>query len=91
VRIRFKRTVTTIESHEVLIARTSSFGLCPHCPGNALMLSPYEAAQRSKVSQRTIYRQIETGLVHFAETEDGELFVCLATLLQTLEIPVQLN
>jgi excisionase family DNA binding protein len=45
------------------------------------MLAPQEAARRAGVSQRTVYRWVEDGRIHFAETTDGGLFVCLAPLL----------
>lgn len=44
------------------------------------MLAPEEAAALCGVSPRTIYRWVEAGRVHFAETPDGRLSVCLASL-----------
>jgi excisionase family DNA binding protein len=43
------------------------------------MLMPHEAAINAGVSQRTIYRWIEDGRIHFVETTDGSLFVCLTS------------
>ena len=42
------------------------------------MLTALEAAQQTGVSERIIYRWLEDGLIHFVETRDGSLFVCLA-------------
>ena len=84
--------MTTIESHEV-VTFTSIYRIaCPHC-GNALqMLTPAEAASQRNVSQLVVYRWIEAGLIHFAETDDGGLFVCLASLTNALiEIPTEME
>jgi excisionase family DNA binding protein len=78
-----RRTVTTIETHEVLIIRRrapemSAF-LCAACLDGVRMLTPAEAASRAGVTQRTVYCWIEDGRIHFAETTEG-IFVCLAPL-----------
>ena len=82
---RRTRTVTTIETHEIWVIRRpppeTPDILCVVCASKAGMLTPQEAALRAGVSQRTIYRWIEDGRIHFAETMDGGLFVCLAPLL----------
>lgn len=44
------------------------------------MLSPDEAAALTGVGARTIYRWVEAGLVHFAETAEGSLLICLNSL-----------
>ena len=79
-----RRIVTTIETHEVLVLRRAALVTlpqpCASCVEAGVMLTPQEAARRAGVSQRTIYRWVEDGLVHFAETTDGSLFVCLAPL-----------
>jgi hypothetical protein len=41
------------------------------------MLTPQQAAEQAGVSQRTVFRWIDEGTVHFAETAE-EMFVCLA-------------
>ena len=76
---RRKRSVTTIETHEVLTIRRRGNVIVPSCPvcvDIAAMLTPQEAAHRAGVSQRTVYRWLEEGRIHFAESGDGELFVC---------------
>ena len=78
-----RRTVTTIETHEVLIVRRMPRAkalLCLACPDESGMLTPHEAARLAGVSQITVYRWVEVGRVHFEETGDGGLFVCLAPL-----------
>lgn len=44
------------------------------------MITPADAARQTKVGQRAVYRWIEAGLVHFSETEQGDLLVCLVPL-----------
>ena len=40
-----------------------------------------EAAKRARVSTRAIFRLAEAGDVHFKETSDGLLLICLNSLL----------
>jgi hypothetical protein len=44
------------------------------------MVTPEEASRLSSVSARSVYRLAEAGQVHFAETPDGLLLVCTASL-----------
>ena len=80
-----RHTVTTIETHEFWIVRRpaqeSPAIMCAACPDPVVMLTPQEAARRAGVSQRTVYRWVEDGRIHFAETADGSFFVCLTPLL----------
>ena len=55
-------------------------GWCGVCAGPSRMLTPDEAAALAGVSPRTVYRWVEAARVHFAETPDGSLSVCLASL-----------
>lgn len=78
-----RHTVTTIESHEYWIVRAPEQRpaeiLCAACPEMSRMLTPQQAAEHAGVSQRTVFRWIDEGAIHFAETAEG-LFVCLAPL-----------
>ena len=44
------------------------------------MGTPDEAAILAHVSSRTIYRWVEAETIHFAETPDGLLLICLNSL-----------
>ena len=44
------------------------------------MVTPDQAAQICQVSSRTIYRRIESGRLHFSETERGFALICLQSL-----------
>lgn len=54
---------------------------CLHCNGEFSLLTPGLAAELLSVSTRMIYRMVESGRVHFFEATDGELFICLNSLL----------
>ena len=54
---------------------------CPTCTESSGMITPDEAAALRGVSTRVIYRWLEDGAVHFIETDKGELFICLKTLV----------
>jgi len=48
------------------------------------MIMPNEAAVLSDTSSRAIYRLIEDGGLHFVETRDGDLLICLNSLMARL-------
>jgi excisionase family DNA binding protein len=81
---KFRKTVVTIETHQILVVRRTAqmqTPLCAACADEVGMLTPLEAAHLVGVSQRTVYHWVEDERIHFAETADGDLFVCLAPLL----------
>jgi excisionase family DNA binding protein len=85
-RQRRHKTVTTIETHEFWIVRQGSTPEiailpCAACTDEGRMLPLPEAARRARVTERTIYRWVEEGRIHFTETTEGTLYVCLAPLL----------
>jgi hypothetical protein len=53
---------------------------CPQCAEAASMMTPEEAARLTGLSCREISRRVEVGLVHFSETADGLLFICINSL-----------
>src|SRR5687767_6474792 len=85
-----KRTKTTeiiIETDEVFVVRGVAVPSarpvnrwCAGCGADSAMLAPEAAARATGTSARQIYRLVEAGRVHFAETPDGALFVCLSSL-----------
>lgn len=44
------------------------------------MLSVEEAARRARSTSRAIYRRVEANQLHFTETPEGALLVCLNSL-----------
>ena len=55
--------------------------LCADCSEAAVLMTVDEAVKISGISARAIYRLLEAGKVHFAETPDGLALICAATLL----------
>jgi hypothetical protein len=45
------------------------------------MVKPEDAARLSRVGLRTIFRWIEDGCVHFTETLNNGIFICVASIL----------
>lgn len=53
---------------------------CEFCAAEVEMLSPARAADLTGKTERIIYRQVETGRLHFIETSDGKLLICSNSL-----------
>jgi hypothetical protein len=81
---RKRRLEITVETHEVLVVRQREGAprtWCSQCRERAGLVTVDQAAAAAGVSSRTIYRRVETGALHFSETTDGRLLVCLKSLL----------
>jgi hypothetical protein len=83
-----KRTKTiTIETQQVQIIRRRTGDLvveawCASCAAHVAHLTPEAAAQRSGRTTRELYRQVEAGELHFGETAEGGLLLCLSSLFK---------
>jgi hypothetical protein len=78
-----RRIEITVERRRLLMVgrrNQSAQAWCGTCDEEVQMLTPDEAAQLCEVTTRTIYRRIETGRVHFTETEKGFSLICLQSL-----------
>jgi hypothetical protein len=69
--------VTIIKKPEGLVVMW-----CPVCEGRVNMITTEAAAILSNVDTRTIYRRLEAGAIHFADTPEGLALVCLNSLLK---------
>lgn len=82
-----KVTIITNETHEILLVRQLAGppirAWCSGCSADAEMITPADAGLVNGVSARTIYRWVEEGTVHFAETADGLLLICQQSLAET--------
>jgi hypothetical protein len=82
-----RTTEKAVEIHEFYVVRTTSGALpalCDECSvGDAFMVAPEQAALVTHIPLRTIYRWIESALVHFREAPNGSLLVCLRSLTTT--------
>ena len=80
MRRKKKTTIVTFESRErTTIRRTNPHMLawCERCGVDVLMVTPNEAAAVSHTDARAIFRGVETGRIHFIESENGALLVCM--------------
>ena len=78
-----KRTVTTIETHQVVVVRRpegAADSWCPSCLKQVQMVSLEEAALLAGVGLRDICRRVGDGDIHLIETTGGAL-VCPTSLL----------
>jgi hypothetical protein len=78
-----RRIEITVEKRRLVVLSQPNHSVhawCETCGAQVLMVTPDEAAQLCQVSTRTIYRRIETGPLHFTETETGFSLVCLQSL-----------
>jgi hypothetical protein len=55
--------------------------LCARCGREVQMFTPGQAALVSGLSSREVYHRVEAGEVHFTETVEGLLLVCLDSLI----------
>lgn len=82
-----RKTERAVEIHEFYVIRSTSGSLpalCAECSGgDAFMVAPEQAAALAHVPLRSIYRGVETGVVHYREGTDGSLVVCLKSLTMT--------
>src|ERR1041384_2966083 len=80
-----RRAERTVEIHEFYAIRTASGSLpalCAECPsGDAIMLAADHAALLSHVPTRMIYRLVESGSIHYRESPNGSLIVCVRSLV----------
>jgi len=81
--MKAKRTEITIEFEEVIQpirGHRLTRAWCPDCGSEARMLTPEEAAAMFRATVRAINQRVEEGSVHFLETADGRLWVCVNSL-----------
>lgn len=81
---RRKRTEIFVETEVEIEVRRRTLRLapvwCEGCGAEVEMVPPDVAAAVSEVSARAVYGWVERGRVHFTETPDGALLVCLNSL-----------
>jgi hypothetical protein len=74
--------ITTVTEQAVLVRPVSlrSWRWCAGCGAEANLVTPDQAATIVRVYMRTIFQWVESGKLHFEETADGKLLVCMASL-----------
>jgi hypothetical protein len=79
-----RRTEIIIKTDRLIIVRrsaSSSFAAwCESCASPARMLNVEEAALLARSTSRAIYKRVEANQLHFTETPEGSLLVCLNSL-----------
>jgi hypothetical protein len=83
-----RRTEITIETERILVIsrrNTSALAWCSDCGSRGQMITPEAAAKMVGLSTRAVYRLIETKDLHFIETSDNRLWICLNSLNQLIE------
>ena len=81
--MRKRRVEITVETAEFIVARRPGRrvpALCTKCDSSVGMLGLEEAMLVAGVGSREIHRRVEAGRLHFHETPDGHLWVCLWSL-----------
>ena len=82
-----RRTEVSIEMEQLMVIqrrRGSVTSRCKECDVEVVMLTPDEAALVTLASTRSLYRMIDSGMVHFEETPAGLIRLCLPSLVQAL-------
>jgi hypothetical protein len=78
----------TVETHSLTVLRTlgqTSSLWCKACGAETLAVTIDVAAGIGSVTQREIFRLIETGLLHFTEMPSGSLLICVESLRSRAE------
>jgi hypothetical protein len=83
---RTRRKRVTVETERLLVIshHNGVHGWCEGCSSQVKMVGPEEAAAVTGLSQRTIFRLIESQQLHFIETPDGGLLICVNSLLEKI-------
>jgi excisionase family DNA binding protein len=73
-----KRMEITVEIDRMMLvsSQKSPTLWCELCAAHVRMLTVDEAAALTGASSRNVYRRVESGELHFAETPEGRLFIC---------------
>ena len=80
-----KKTEIEIEMSETVAysSRRERFeNFCPTCKAMSEMATPQTAAVLTHTTERELYKLVETGRVHFVETD--RVLICLQSLTETL-------
>jgi hypothetical protein len=82
---RRKTTEIVVEREQILVIRKLDHREpqgCLQCGGDAQMVRVDEAVSIVRLTARAIFKRVESQQTHFLETPDGQLLVCLNSLLQ---------
>ena len=76
------RTRITIQTERILVMGRgrSLYSLCAGCGDEVRMVTVDQAATLARLSSREIYREVEAGALHFRETSEGSVLICINSL-----------
>jgi hypothetical protein len=83
-----KKTAVIVQQLYVLRQhKNAAPEVCDQCPiAIASLVTPDEAAIVTGISTRAIYRWVEARIIHFRETANGSLLVCLNSFPTTEDV-----
>jgi excisionase family DNA binding protein len=84
---RIRRTEVTVEMDEIILitgSQATCLPQCPHCGDDVAMITPEQAAEIVGANTRAIYRWIEEGRIHSAESAKGRLLICPRSLCKAI-------
>jgi len=83
---RKRITRTTLKEHEVIVVkslrRLPALPRCQRCPQQVSLITLVDAVILVGLNSRVIHQWIESERIHFAETQQGMVLVCPASLLE---------
>lgn len=82
MKITHKREIILVRERRITINLNDEAAeiFCRHCKTTAHFITANEAAAINQTTAREIFRMVEDGRIHFRETAQGSLLVCLESL-----------
>jgi hypothetical protein len=77
MKVKRRIEIVTVREQTYQFPATSTRNWCHTCGTASQMLTPNVAALISGIHLRTLFRWIESGTIHFVETPEGNVFLCL--------------
>lgn len=87
-KVKKRKYEVTIERDEVLVIRspaTEQTDWCSGCGREVSMVTPDQAVLIAGASWRQVSSWVESASVHFVETPDGLLLICLESISELLK------
>lgn len=85
---KWERTRITVSKDEITVIRKmagKALATCPACGQQVEMATPEQAVTLTGIHSRVIYGWVERERVHFIETSDGHLLICIDSLRAAYE------
>ena len=80
---KLEQTRITVRKSEVIVIWKSqgiALADCPQCNKQAEMLSAEQIVTLTGISSLNLFKLVESGQIHFRETAQGHLLICLESL-----------